>query len=379
MINPAVTDLACALIEKPSITPDDAGCQSLIIDQLTSIGFSTTPLLFDDTHNLWARYGDQGPLIVFVGHTDVVPPGELTHWKTPPFSPTIQDNILYGRGAADMKGSLAAMIIAAENFIQNQQNPHCSIGFLITSDEEGTGKNGTQRVVDYLRTSAIIPDYVIVGEPTAREHVGDVIKIGRRGSLNGHLTIYGKQGHVAYPLQANNAIHLSLQALQSLTDIEWDTGSEHFPPTHLQIANLKAGVGASNVIPGKLLLDFNIRYNPNWDVSQIKERVIKQLAPFHLNYQLNWERPSQPYYTNNSVLINSVQKAVSDCLGKTPLVNTEGGTSDGRFLAAMGCPVIEIGPCNATIHAHNECVDLQELSDLSQIFLHILLNLQQTQ
>lgn len=368
----SVTELASQLISCQSITPDDAGCQDIIIQRLNKLNFYCRPLPFGEVNNLWATRGNSGPVFVFLGHTDVVPPGPLDQWTYNPFIPQIQNNKLYGRGAADMKGNLAAMIIAAERFIAENPKHQGTIAFLVTSDEEGPAVNGTKRVVEQLRQEVQSLNYCIVGEPSSEEKIGDTIKIGRRGSLNGKLTVIGKQGHVAYPQLAHNAIHLTLPILNELLREKWDKGNKHFPPTSFQISNVRAGTGATNVSPGTFEVTFNFRYSPELTAEQLRERVITILQKHHQNYQLEWHHSGQPFITKNSRLIDSAKEAIRQTLGITPKLSTAGGTSDGRFIALTGCEVIELGVCNKTIHQANEHVNIAELENLTTVYQHIL-------
>ncbi len=370
-----VLSLAKALIERPSVTPEDAGCQTLLIERLKVLGFNIEPMIFEDTTNLWARKGTQAPLMVFAGHTDVVPPGDHSQWQSSPFSPEIREGYLYGRGAADMKGSLACMIIAIERFLMENPNHQGSIALLITSDEEGPFINGTTRVVDTLEARCEKIDYCIVGEPSSTHEVGDVIKNGRRGSITGDLVIYGIQGHVAYPHLAENPIHKALAALDELTKIQWDQGNAYFPPTSFQIANIQSGTGASNVIPGDMTVQFNFRFCTELTDIQIKEKTQAILDKHHLKYDLKWTLSGQPFLTDQGSLLDAVVTSVQQITKKTPELLTTGGTSDGRFIAQTGAQVIELGPVNATIHKVDECVKVNDLDVLTDIYQRVLGNL----
>jgi succinyl-diaminopimelate desuccinylase len=368
-------ELAKALIAKPSVTPDDAGCQSLMAERLASLGFDIESLRFGEVDNLWAQHGTEAPLFVFAGHTDVVPTGPETEWQSPPFTPTINDNMLYGRGAADMKGSLAAMITACERFIAQHPDHAGSIGFLITSDEEGPAVDGTVKVVEALQQRQQQIDWCLVGEPSSTSKVGDVIKNGRRGSLNASLTVQGVQGHVAYPHLAQNAVHLFAPAMQELTSIEWDQGNEYFPPTTFQISNIQAGTGATNVIPGELQVLFNFRFSTEVTEEALRRSVEAILDKHGLAYHIEWSLSGQPFLTAEGELVDAAQAAIKDVTGYATELSTAGGTSDGRFIAPTGAQVVELGPINATIHKINECVDVTELDTLSRIYEQILVNL----
>lgn len=364
--------LACELIEKPSITPQDAGCQALLMQRLQALGFTTTEIPFDQTQNLWARFGDQEPLIVFAGHTDVVPTGSLSDWHYPPFTPTVADGFLYGRGSADMKGSLAAMIIAVTRFLQTSPNPACSIGFLITSAEEGPAQEGTPIVLDYLTKHGITIDYCIVGEPTSQHELGDMIKNGRRGSLTGKLQVIGKQGHIAYPHLADNPIHNALAALSALTQTQWDKGNADFQPTSLQISNIHGGTGAGNVIPGTLDVLFNFRYSPAVTAELLEAKVQQILAEHNVKYTLEWTHFGEPYHTHHADFLAKCTMAIKKITGQNSVLSTSGGTSDARYIAKFCDKIIEMGPCNQTIHQINECVRVADLHALADVYLEIL-------
>lgn len=365
-------DLAQHLITCPSITPHDADCQTIIAQRLTAQGFSITHLPFGDVSNLWARHGTQSPLIVFAGHTDVVPPGPIEQWYSSPFKPEIRDGFLYGRGAADMKSGLAAMIVAAENFIRQYPNYPGSIAFLITSDEEGPSINGTAKVVEHLIERNEKIDWCIIGEATSDQCLGDTIKNGRRGSLSGKLTIHGKQGHIAYPQIATNPIHKAFPALLTLTETEWDKGNALFQPTSFQISNIHAGTGANNVIPGALEITFNFRFSPEVTVDQLKQRVQTILDQHQLHYQLAWTLGGNSFVTPIGELVSACQQAIFDIVKTTTTLSTIGGTSDGRFIATTGCQIVELGPCNNTIHQIDECVSVTDLENLTRIYQRIL-------
>ncbi len=372
MTDSPVLTLAKQLIERKSVTPEDAGCQELMIERLQQLGFEIEVMVFEDTTNFWARRGTQGPLFAFAGHTDVVPAGNLDDWHTSPFTPTVKDGMLYGRGAADMKGSLACMIIAVERFIAENPNHKGSIGFLITSDEEGPFINGTVRVVETLMARGETIDMCIVGEPSSTKNVGDVIKNGRRGSITGDLKVKGVQGHVAYPQLASNPVHNSLLALNELVTTEWDKGNDFFPPTSIQIPNIHAGTGASNVIPGELNVQFNLRFSTELNNEAIVARTQSILDKHQLDYELKWTFNGDPFLTAKGALIDAVVDAVHKVNGMQPQLLTSGGTSDGRFIARMQGQVVEIGPVNATIHKVNECVKVADLEQLADIYQHTL-------
>ena len=368
-------DFARNLIRQPSVTPDDAGCQDLIAEALQPAGFKAEFLTYGEVRNVWLRRGQVDPLLVFAGHTDVVPTGPIEQWHYPPFSATVQDGILHGRGAADMKGSLAAMVTACQQFVVNHPNHRGSIALLITSDEEGPANNGTVKVVEMLCDREEIIDWCVVGEPTSREKTGDVIKNGRRGSLGGKLTIQGVQGHVAYPHLADNPIHRAADIVTRLTAQTWDEGNEFFPPTTFQVSNLNSGTGASNVIPAQAELDFNLRYSPESSVESIKERVNALCQQVWTDYEIDWSRPNLPFQTQPGELVDAVSTAIYAVTGLTTDLSTEGGTSDGRFIAPTGAQVIELGPVNRTIHQINEQVAVADLETLAIIYQKILENL----
>ena len=363
------------LIRQPSLTPDDAGCQDLIAEALQPAGFKAEFLTYGEVRNVWLRRGQVDPLLVFAGHTDVVPTGPIEQWHYPPFSATVQDGILHGRGAADMKGSLAAMVTACQQFVVNHPNHQGSIALLITSDEEGPANNGTVKVVEMLCDREEIIDWCVVGEPTSREQTGDVIKNGRRGSLGGKLTIQGVQGHVAYPHLADNPIHRAAEIVTRLTAQTWDEGNEFFPPTTFQVSNLNSGTGASNVIPAQAELDFNLRYSPESSIESIKERVNALCQQVCTDYEIDWSRPNLPFQTQPGELVDAASAAIYAVTGLTTDLSTEGGTSDGRFIAPTGAQVIELGPVNRTIHQINEQVAVADLETLAIIYQRILENL----
>ncbi|KTG16575.1 MULTISPECIES: succinyl-diaminopimelate desuccinylase [unclassified Guyparkeria] len=366
-------DLARDLIRRPSVTPDDRGCQPLIVERIAPLGFAIESLRFEEVDNLWAVHGRQGPLFVFAGHTDVVPTGEASRWSYPPFGAEVHGGRLYGRGAADMKGSVAAFVTAVERFLARQPEPAFRLGFLITSDEEGPAQHGTKRVMQWLREKGISIDWCLVGEPSSRNRLGDEFKIGRRGSITGNLVIEGRQGHVAYPHLADNPVHRAAPFLDELVNIEWDQGNAHFPPSSLQIANIHAGTGANNVIPGELEVQFNLRFNTETSVEGIKARVAELLKRHGLSYRIDWHLSGEPFLTrDDGPMVGAVERAVDDVLGSTPTPSTAGGTSDGRFIAPTGAQVIELGPLNATIHQIDEHVAVEDLKTLSAIYERLL-------
>ncbi|ARF49230.1 MULTISPECIES: succinyl-diaminopimelate desuccinylase [Pantoea] len=366
-----VIELTQQLIRRPSLSPDDAGCQALLIARLQAIGFHIETMNIDDTLNFWATRGE-GETLAFAGHTDVVPPGDASRWINPPFEPTIRDGMLFGRGAADMKGSLAAMVVAAERFVA--VNPHHKgrLAFLITSDEEASGTNGTVKVVERLMARNERLDYCLVGEPSSSEIVGDVVKNGRRGSITANLTVHGVQGHVAYPQLADNPVHRAMPALNELVATEWDQGNAFFPATSMQIANIQAGTGSNNVIPGELFVQFNFRFSTELTDSLIQQRVAELLDRHQLRYTIEWKLSGQPFLTSRGKLVDAVVNAVTHYNEIKPQLQTSGGTSDGRFIARMGSQVVELGPVNATIHKINECVKASDLQMLSRMYQRIM-------
>lgn len=367
----ATLELAKQLVARASITPEDKDCQQLIADRLKASGFSIKHYPFEDVSNLWAEIGDAGPLFVFAGHTDVVPPGPLDEWIYDPFAPSDDGEFLYGRGTADMKSSLAAMITAAESFLKNN-SLNFRLGFLITSDEEGQAINGTRKVIETFNAENRIIDYCLVGEPSSTEKLGDTIKVGRRGSLSCKLKAIGIKGHVAYPQLASNPIHNALPALAELSRTEWDQGNASFPPTSFQISNIHAGVGANNVIPDSMEVDFNIRYSTELDAESIKARVESILDKDELNYEINWHLSGEPFFTTEPELIDAVAASVEEITGIKPEQTTNGGTSDGRFISPAGAQVVEFGPCNTTIHKINERIRISDIDLLARVYESVL-------
>jgi succinyl-diaminopimelate desuccinylase len=371
----ATLDLTLDLIARDSVTPADAGCQQVMSDRLVALGFEVESLRYGNVDNLWAKRGRKGPVLCFAGHTDVVPTGPLEEWRSNPFEPMIRDGILYGRGAADMKSGLAAMITATEAFVRDHPRHKGSIAFLITSDEEGPSVDGTRRVVETLNARHQRIDWCIVGEPSSEREIGDTIKIGRRGSLSGRLTVHGVQGHVAYPQLAENPVHMLAPALAELTARRWDEGNEYFQPTTFQISNLNAGTGAPNVIPGELKARFNLRYSPVQTIDGLKETVEGILRKHGIRYTIDWYLSGEPFYTAPGVLSNAAIAAIEEVTGRKAALSTGGGTSDGRFIAPMGAQVVEIGVVNATIHKVNECVRVAEIDALHEIYYRMLVKL----
>jgi succinyl-diaminopimelate desuccinylase len=368
-------ELACDLISRRSVTPEDAGCQQLMADRLEAIGFKCEHLRFDDTDNLWAVRGDSGPIFCFAGHTDVVPTGPEASWQTPPFEPTIVDGMLHGRGAADMKGSLASMIIACEEFVAKHPNHQGRIAFLITSDEEGPATNGTVKVVEWLEARNEKITWCLVGEPSSTSATGDTIKNGRRGSLGCWLTVKGVQGHVAYPHLAENPIHSFAPALAELAAEHWDHGNDFFPATSFQVSNINSGTGATNVIPGEVYVIFNFRFSTELTEEVLRQRTEAILDKHNLNYDIDWRLSGQPFLTAEGPLVDSAVAAIKTEAGIDTELSTAGGTSDGRFIAPTGAQVVELGPLNATIHKVDECVRAEDLNILSRIYEKILVNL----
>jgi len=364
--------LAAELIGKRSVTPDDAGCQALIEKRLVAAGFVCEKLSFGEVTNLWARHGTASPVLCFAGHTDVVPPGDLSKWQTDPFSAEIRDGFLCGRGAADMKGGLAAMITAAERFIAADYPFTGSLAFLITSDEEGVAENGTRKVIDTLRSRQEKIDYCVVGEPSSNEIPGDVVRIGRRGSLTGYITVNGTEGHVAYGHLASNPIRHFAPALAELHDIEWDDGNEHFPPTTFEVAHVKSSSGSDNVIPATLSAIFNLRYSTEWHDRDLRKKIESVLDRHNLDYTLDWHLSGEPFLTPEGKLTSSAVQAVREIIGVEASFSTGGGTSDGRFISPFGADVIEVGVTNATIHKINERVEAAQLPLISKIYERIM-------
>jgi succinyl-diaminopimelate desuccinylase len=360
------------LITRRSVTPSDEGCQRLMSERLAAAGFRVEPLPFGNVENLWARRGTGDPIFCFAGHTDVVPTGPLEEWHSDPFVPTIRDGLLFGRGAADMKSGLAAMVTAAEEFVRVHPAHRGSIAFLITSDEEGPSVDGTRRVAEVLHSRGERIEWCVVGEPSSEVSIGDTIKVGRRGSLSGRLTVHGVQGHVAYPQLAENPVHSLAPALAELTRREWDRGTEHFQPTTFQVSNLNAGTGAPNVIPGELKARFNLRYSPVQTLEKLKSTVEEILRRHAVRYTLEWYVSGEPFYTTPGVLSTAVGDAIAEVTGARPKLSTGGGTSDGRFIAPLGAQVVELGVVNASIHKVNEHVRLTDIDALHRMYFNLL-------
>lgn len=365
-------DLTIDLISRPSVTPEDKGCQTMLAQRLEKLGFTCEHMRFADVDNLWARLGTEGPLLCFAGHTDVVPTGPVEDWQSDPFQPEIRNGLLYGRGAADMKGSIAAFTTACERFLAGRRDINGSIAFLITSDEEGPSINGTIKVVEALEARKEKITWALVGEPSSTDKVGDVIKNGRRGSLGCELTIKGIQGHVAYPHLAKNPLHSFAPALAELTATQWDNGNDHFPPTTFQVSNIHSGTGATNVIPGECQVIFNFRFSTEQTPDTLKTRVHEILDRHNVDYDINWILSGMPFLTAAGELVEASQQAIQDITGYATRLSTAGGTSDGRFIAPTGAQVLELGPRNETIHQVDECVSVEDLDTLSAIYESML-------
>lgn len=373
-LSPALS-LAIELMARKSVTPDDAGCQTIMTERLAAIGFNIETLRFGEVDNFWAVRGTEGPIFAFAGHTDVVPAGDEQHWQYPPYQPAIIDGMLRGRGAADMKGSLAAMVVACEAFVAAHPNHRGRIAFLITSDEEGVATHGTVKVIEHLEARNEKITWCLVGEPSSTAMLGDTVKNGRRGSLGAKLTINGIQGHVAYPHLARNPIHEAMPALAALTAEHWDDGNEYFQATSLQISNINSGTGATNVIPANATVIFNFRFSTQWQPTELQARTEAILDRFNLDYHIDWTLSGMPFLTEVGNLTQATTDAIATVTGTTATLSTGGGTSDGRFIAPTGAQVIELGPVNATIHKVDECVAADDISHLAKIYEHILINL----
>jgi succinyl-diaminopimelate desuccinylase len=366
----AVFDLACDLIRRRSVTPDDAGCQAMIGNRLAASGFRVEHLRFGEVDNLWATHGSGGPLLVFLGHTDVVPPGPIENWQSDPFEPTVRDGLLYGRGAADMKGGVAAMVVALETIVAAHPDHRGRVGLLLTSDEEGpTNLDGVRRVAEHFRETGERIDWCVVGEPSSKERLGDLIRVGRRGSLSGTLVVRGVQGHVAYPEKAKNPIHMFAPALAELAAERWDQGNQDFPPTSFQVSNLNAGTGANNVIPGTLTALINFRYSTASRAEDLRRRAEAILDKHGLDWQIEWSLSGEPFLTPpGGAVREAVVSVCRELCGIVPEESTGGGTSDGRFIAPLGAEVVELGPVNATIHKVDECVSVADLERLPALY-----------
>jgi len=366
-----VIDLLCDLVRRRSVTPDDAGCQALLIERLERIGFRCETLQYGDVTNLWARRGDASPVLCFAGHTDVVPPGDEREWHSDPFEPTFRDGMLYARGSADMKSGLAAMIVALEDFIAAHPDHAGSLAMLITSDEEGRARDGTLRVMEALEARGEHIDWCVLGEPSSQDRLGDIVRIGRRGSLSGMLTVRGVQGHVAYPQLADNPIRRFAPVLAELHEISWDDGNAFFPPTSFQVVDVRAGVGAPNVTPGELSARFNFRYSTEWTHESLKQRVEAVFDAHDIDYQLDWHLSGEPFLTSPGRLIDAVRQCVVEQTGAEPELSTGGGTSDGRFISPAGTDVVELGPVNASIHKIDEHVRVDDVVKLTGMYRRI--------
>ncbi|WP_369916289.1 succinyl-diaminopimelate desuccinylase [Xanthomonas sp. NCPPB 3005] len=367
-----VVDLTCDLIARPSVTPDDAGCQDLIAQRLARAGFAIERLRFGQVDNLWATHGSGAPVLALLGHTDVVPPGPREAWASDPFVPQIRDGVLYGRGAADMKSGVAAFVVAAERFVAAHPQHPGTLALLLTSDEEGDALDGVRKVAETFRARGERIDWCITGEPSSTERLGDLLRVGRRGSLSATLAVQGVQGHVAYPHKARNPIHLAAPALAELVARHWDDGYESFPPTSLQISNVHAGTGANNVIPGELQVAFNLRYNPHWDAPRLEAEIAALLDRHGLDYTLRWHRSGEPFYTPEGRLRSVAREVLGDFAGAAPEESTGGGTSDARFIAPLGAQCIEVGPVNASIHQVDEHVRVADLEALPALYLRLI-------
>ena len=365
-------DLLCDLIRCRSVTPDDAGCQVLLRSRLEAAGFSCETLQFNDVTNLWARRGSEGPVLCFAGHTDVVPPGDEAQWGSDPFEPTFRDGMLFARGSADMKSGLAAMIVAVEEYLEAHPDHAGSLAFLITSDEEGRARDGTLQVMKTLAERGEHIDWCVLGEPSSQSELGDIVRIGRRGSLSGILTVKGVQGHVAYPQLADNPIRRFAPVLAELHGIHWDDGNEFFPPTSFQVVDLRAGVGAPNVTPGELSARFNFRYSTEWTHETLQEKVETVFDAHDIDYELRWHLSGEPFLTKPGKLINTVHECVSEITGRAPELSTGGGTSDGRFISPAGTDVVELGPVNASIHKVDEHVSVADVITLTAMYRRIM-------
>lgn len=367
-----VVELSSELIRRHSVTPDDAGCQQVLATRLASAGFRCEHLRYGEVDNLWATHGNGAPVLVLLGHTDVVPPGPLEAWSSDPFIPTVRDGVLYGRGAADMKCSVAACTIALERFVDAHPDHPGTVALLVTSDEEGDALDGVKLVAETFRQRGQRIDWCITGEPSSKEKLGDLLRVGRRGTLTGTLRVRGVQGHVAYPHKALNPIHKALPALDELAAREWDNGYETFPPTSLQISNINAGTGASNVIPGELSLVFNLRFNPSWTAEKLEQEIEGILRKHDLDYDLRWHRGGEPFYTPEGHLRATARQVLGEFAGAPPEESTAGGTSDARFIAPLGAQCIEVGPVNASIHKVDEHIDVAELEVLPNLYFRLV-------
>ena len=364
--------LLCDLIRRPSVTPDDAGCQAMLTERLERLGFVCEKMPFNDVTNLWARRGSEAPVLCFAGHTDVVPPGDESEWSSAPFEPTFKESLIYGRGSADMKSGLAAMVVALEQFLAEHPDPPGSLALLITSDEEGRARDGTLRVMNALAERKEHIDWCVLGEPSSQRELGDIVRIGRRGSLSGMLTVRGIQGHVAYPQLADNPIRRFAPVLAELHQIEWDNGNDYFPPTSFQVVDVRAGIGAPNVTPGELSARFNFRYSTEWTHESLKKKVEGVFDAHDIDYELHWHLSGKPFLTEPGKLIDAVSQAVQEKTGEAPELSTGGGTSDGRFISPAGTDVVELGPVNASIHKIDEHVKVDDVIALTGMYRRIM-------
>jgi succinyl-diaminopimelate desuccinylase len=369
---PPVIQLLQELITRPSVTPDDAGCQEILAARLAPMGFECETMQFGDVTNLWARRGNTAPVLCFAGHTDVVPPGPDDEWTSDPFVPEIRDGYLYGRGSADMKSGLAATIVAIESFLGAHPDHSGSLAMLITSDEEGRARDGTLKVIEALQGREEPIDWCVLGEPSSQERLGDIVRVGRRGSLSGQVTVRGVQGHVAYPQLANNPIGRFAPVLAELYATEWDRGNEFFPPTSFQVVDIRAGLGFPNVTPGELSARFNFRYSTEWDHHALRKKVHSLFDAHDIDYEIDWHLSGEPFLTSPGTLIDAVSQAVTETTGSSPELSTGGGTSDGRFISPAGTDVVELGPVNATIHKVNERVRISDVKDLTAMYQRIM-------
>lgn len=364
----AVLDLTLDLIARQSVTPDDAGCQDVIVERLAKAGCTVQRLDFGDVKNVFVSHGQGSPVLLLLGHTDVVPPGELSDWQSHPFQPDIRDGVLYGRGAADMKGSVAAFVVAMEQLIAEHPGHNGTLALLLTSDEEGVAIDGVRRVAEHFKSTGQKIDYCITGEPSSMQQLGDLVRVGRRGTLSGSLSVEGIQGHVAYPERARNPIHQAMTPLAELSARQWDEGYTDFPASSFQVSNIHAGTGANNVIPGRCEVLFNFRYNPSWRAEQLEQEVHAVLDRHGLSYQIKWQRGGEPFLTHEGPLRKAVREVIAEHCGLTPVENTGGGTSDARFIAPLGAEVIEFGPINASIHKIDEHVRVADLERLPMLY-----------
>ena len=367
-----VIDLLCDLVRRPSVTPEDAGCQVVLAERLTRLGFKCETLQFNDVTNLWARRGTTSPVLCFAGHTDVVPPGSESDWTSPPFEPTFVDDLIYGRGTADMKSGLAAMTVALENFVTAHPDHDGSLALLITSDEEGRARDGTLKVIKALQERNEHIDWCVLGEPSSEQELGDIVRIGRRGSLSGLLTVRGVQGHVAYPQLSDNPIRRFAPVLAELHQIEWDKGNDYFPATSFQVVDVRAGIGAPNVTPGELSARFNFRYSTEWTHESLQKKVESVFDAHDIDYELNWHLSGEPFLTQPGKLIDAVSQAATEETGNAPELSTGGGTSDGRFISPAGTDVVELGPVNASIHKIDEHVKAEDVVTLTRMYKRIM-------